>query len=938
MLRRLALVTGLAALPVLASSTAEAAGSPSTTPNTPLGSALAAAEGSEYARAETELAAIGGADRPVAQLALARVRFEQGKYAEADRTAQAAAGDARTKGGAIALRAEIMLATGKVAEATRLLESARSITGPSSRRIALLLGEARIRSGHRADAEAPLMSIVQAYNDNTIGSQDAEGLALVGRAAFLLRSPKDANTAFNESERAGGKKPETLAWRADLYLEKYDPGHAEEVLKDALAVAPHRADLLVRMARVKLEQALDFEAADKLVADALAVNPKSTAAQAVKAAIALHDMSLAQSDAALDTGLAVDPRDLELMSLKAATRFLADDRPGYEAQKRKVFAENSEFSRFYGIVGELAEWEHRYEEIVLMMKEAVKIDGEDGKAWADLGLTEMRNGDETAGLEALRHAWSQDHFNVRVFNTLNLYEQTIPSHYQMDTEGLFKIRYPKDEEPILKRYVPRLLGEAFGSMKSRYGFTPSSPVQVELYSNREQFSVRTSGLPNIGIQGVCFGHVVAAMAPESEPFNWGNVVWHELGHVFAIQLSKYHVPRWFTEGLSEYETIARRPEWQRELDPELYQALKNDRLPGAVDMNRAFTHASDGEDVTVAYYASSQMLVFTVETFGMPKVVEALKAWGQGLTTAQVIPKAFGLSAADYDARYRAWELGKLSRYNGQFLFNERPPKLEAAKAKTQLLPNDAAAHEEYALALASNHQLKEAKAELDQSLKLNPQLPAALYLAAKVSEGEGDSKGAAARLAALRAAHVVGYQVEELAAEMATHDKNKPLAKAAWEAAAKFDPTQVEAFRALAEMADEEHKDAETIGYLQKTAMLDQHDRKIWRTLLERLVAAKRWDEARAAGEAAMFVDVESAAVHVLYGRALSAGGQHDKALFEAESATLCKASPKDAAAAQAFYASELQIARNLGEARKHRDEALRLDPNNADAKALKL
>jgi tetratricopeptide (TPR) repeat protein len=75
-----------------------------------------------------------------------------------------------------------------------------------------------------------------------------------------------------------------------------------------------------------------------------------------------------------------------------------------------------------------------------------------------------------------------------------------------------------------------------------------------------------------------------------------------------------------------------------------------------------------------------------------------------------------------------------------------------------------------------------------------------------------------------------------------------------------------------------------------------------------------------------------------VAYGRALAAGNQHDKALFEAESATLCKANQKDAAAAQAFYASELQIAHNVGEAKKHRDEALRLDPNNADAKALKL
>ena len=167
-----------------------------------------------------------------------------------------------------------------------------------------------------------------------------------------------------------------------------------------------------------------------------------------------------------------------------------------------------------------------------------------------------------------------------------LYTRWIPQQYEGGQESIFNVRYPKDEKAILERYVPRMLGEAWGSMKMHYMFAPAVPVAVEMYLDREHFSVRTSGLPNIGIEGVCFGHVVAAMSPKSEPFNWGNVLWHELAHVFAIQLSKYHVPRWFTEGLSEYETMIRRPEWQRELDPELYLALKDRKLPGALAMNR----------------------------------------------------------------------------------------------------------------------------------------------------------------------------------------------------------------------------------------------------------------------------------------------------------------------------------------------------------------
>ncbi len=34
-----------------------------------------------------------------------------------------------------------------------------------------------------------------------------------------------------------------------------------------------------------------------------------------------------------------------------------------------------------------------------------------------------------------------------------------------------------------------------------------------------------------------------------------------------------HVPRWFTEGLAEYETLTERVEWRREQDRELYVSL-----------------------------------------------------------------------------------------------------------------------------------------------------------------------------------------------------------------------------------------------------------------------------------------------------------------------------------------------------------------------------
>jgi Tfp pilus assembly protein PilF len=881
---------------------------------------------------------VRGAEQSEAEVRLAQVLFEQGKLNEADRLAQHAEASATQRIGATVVRARVLVARGKRAEALQLLEPFKDAPGRPGRDVRLLRGELLIATGHRSDAEAPLLAIIEEYNSDSIKAPDAESLAIVGRAAFLLRSPKDANRAFNESERIDPGAPQMLLWRAELFIDKYDPGHAEEALKAALKTSPNRADALVLYARVKLDQTLDFDGADKLVKDALAINPNLPGAYAVRASIALRDMDLAACEAQINAGLAIDPNDTELWSLRAATRFLADDHAGFLAAKRETLARNPELSRFYEIVGDFAEWEHRYADIVAMMKEATALDPKDGKAFAELGLTELRNGDEAHGLESLRRAWSLDHFNVRVFNTLNLYEQSIANDYETGQGGAFTVRYPKVEKKVLERYVPRMLDEAWASMKARYDFVPTTPVQIELYASREQFSVRTSGLPNVGIEGVCFGQVVAAMSPRAEPFNWGNVLWHELGHVFAIQLSKSHVPRWFTEGLSEYETIVRRvrrPEWQRELDPELYSAIIAGRLPGAVDMNRAFTHADSGEDMTVAYYASSQMLVFTAEQFGMPKITKALKLWGEGARTPEVIERAFGLSPADYDAHYRAWELARLTRYRGQFVFDDHPPPIDAAKAKVAATPGDAAAHVAYALALAHERKVELAKAEVEQALRIDPKQGPAHFLAVKLAGAEHDADGMQRHLDALRQAGVDGFAIEMALAGLAKLKEDKAAVRAALETATRLDPSQSEPLKLLLELDSEEKKDADALDVLRKLTRLEQHDRRAWRALLEKLVKAKRWDEAVAAGESAIFVDVESAQIHLDYARALSASKRHDKAVFELNSALLCEAPPKQLAEAHALLAAEL-LALHDPKARAHKEEALRLDPENAEARTL--
>src|SRR5207342_1047554 len=106
--------------------------------------------------------------------------------------------------------------------------------------------------------------------------------------------------------------------------------------------------------------------AESMVKDALAINPKHVGARAIRAGLALHDMDIKAAETEIAAGFAIDPNDLELWSLKAATRFLADDKQGYEDARKECLTRNKEYSSFYTTVAEFAEWEHRYDDIIAM--------------------------------------------------------------------------------------------------------------------------------------------------------------------------------------------------------------------------------------------------------------------------------------------------------------------------------------------------------------------------------------------------------------------------------------------------------------------------------------------------------------------------------------------------------------------------------------------
>jgi len=262
---------------------------------TALDRAFADYAASRYAEAESVFRGMLSPDVPRARLGLAQVLLATGRYALAEKVAEDTIGaPPAVTLELVRIRGEALRRQGKLPEAEKALASAAG--DPAARRVRLLLGEVLLDQGRRKEAEPVLMTLIDEYNQDRIPPNDGAALGLVGRAAHLLGSAEDANDAFNQSERAGPADAETLLWRADLFLENYDPGHAEEVLSEVLAKAPNHPEALARMAQVKLAQNLDFEAAEKLAKQALAVNPALTVADFVIGGVALRDMDLVKAD------------------------------------------------------------------------------------------------------------------------------------------------------------------------------------------------------------------------------------------------------------------------------------------------------------------------------------------------------------------------------------------------------------------------------------------------------------------------------------------------------------------------------------------------------------------------------------------------------------------------------------------------------------------
>jgi tetratricopeptide (TPR) repeat protein len=325
-------------------------------------------------------------------------------------------------------------------------------------------------------------------------------------------------------------------------------------------------------------------------------------------------------------------------------------------------------------------------------------------------------------------------------------------------------------------------------------------------------------------------------------------------------------------------------------------------------------------DMATAYYASTQVVAYIAEHFGMPKVRRMLELWGEGKRTPEVIRTALGSAPEEIDSAFRAALSARLAGYKNQFSPDTHAPDLAVARGAVQSSPRDAEAQARLALSLMAAGEEKQAEAALATALRLDPKQPLGLWLRAQVKKTRGDKAGSRDALLALVAAGHDGYTVRIALAEVAMSPADR---RAQLEAARAFDATAAAPLKALVELAHASRDEGAELEALRALTLVEENDGPAYRRLLEILISRRLFDEARKVGEAAVFVDVESAKTHVLYAEALVGAGARREAVFELESAVRCTSDSNDVLIAHSRLSELLAAQGDRAGAAQHKKAA---------------
>ncbi|HEY1340187.1 MAG TPA: tetratricopeptide repeat protein, partial [Bryobacteraceae bacterium] len=303
--------------------------------------------------------------------------------------------------------------------------------------------------------------------------QDAEAL-------WKARRFQDANNVFRILV---ANHPDNLDYKVRwgrLFLDHAQPADAADLFNEVLKIKKDHAGALVGLALIAAD---DFEhrAAD-LAHKALEANPKEIEAQELLARFALEDNDNAKATEEAKKALEIDPNSIQGKAILATMDWLAD---------KKDTQWDPHAARGYETAGHFFVLNRRYQEGIEFYKKALALDPQLYSARSQMGVNMMRLGDNEGAYKELETCYNNDFQDAATRNSLKLLD-TLKKFVVFKTDTTVLKMDPKEAE-LLRPYFESEMKRAIATYEKKYRMKLEHPVMVEVYSNHDDFAVRTLG-------------------------------------------------------------------------------------------------------------------------------------------------------------------------------------------------------------------------------------------------------------------------------------------------------------------------------------------------------------------------------------------------------------------------------------------------------------
>jgi tetratricopeptide (TPR) repeat protein len=548
------------------------------------------------------------------------------------------------------LKIQSELARGRYAAALGSLEDALR-QSPSSLVLRLLAREVYRASGRERAAAAELKTIEQMVVGAPFRYRSPEDRLLLGRF-FLIRGADARKVLDQFYDVALKERPDFIdayLATAELALDKEDFALAAETLRKAPKAAAEDPRFHFLTARALALS--DRTGSAKALSEALKINPRHADSLLLRADLLIDSEGYDEAEQVLKQVFDVNPSDPRARAFRAVLAHLRG-KPDEEASARRsalsTWASNPEVDH---LIGRKLSEKYRFAEGAAAQRRALELDADYLPAKVQLCQDLLRLGEEEEGWGLAAEVFAKDAYNVVAYNLVTLHDRL--SGFRTLRQDGFLVRMDPREADLYGRRVLDLLGRAHKALCEKYGVDLKEPVIVEIFPRRNEFAVRTFGLPGAeGFLGVCFGRVVTANSPASQgehPSNWESVLWHEFCHVVTLTKTRNKMPRWLSEGISVYEEGRQDPAWAKASSPQFRAMLLGKEFTPLSRLSSAFLGAKTSLHLQFAYYESALAVEFLVEKLGLPALEGLLDDLGVGTAIDKALPGRARMSLKELD-------------------------------------------------------------------------------------------------------------------------------------------------------------------------------------------------------------------------------------------------------------------------------------------------